>query len=417
MVFSFPITYVQSRERTLYTDLLIVIQDIIDNHDKNKTSGAVLVDLGRVLPELLEAVLCDDMPAVCRRELTTCLGAVVQTGRGKNPLTANVTKFKDLLMSDDYNTTNAVVLSNQRYAHMPSSLAAFSGALDTCGDFATQCNMVQILLAAAKHGGLDPSVVAKGFGELRKSFLALVQDVDAKDAELMTRCQDLVTEYNISRGGNASVKCIMAKRITVGGGLCECPWVHFNGVNAISISMKFPGSPQGDPVDFYYDGCIRCVSMPSPTSIAFGVSERPWGFGRDDDYDCYDDQWVVMDFTAPKFANVQEALLRASRTNEVLSEVTAKMYPVSHRPTASKESRGVQIGNLSQQPPPRLGTLTSSHAYAVCPTSKTYSTCARVRAAPAPPSNYDSAFTQDGCYLTILVAKATKMESSRSSKA
>ena len=83
------------------------------------------------------------------------------------------------------------------------------------------------------------------------------------------------------------------------------PWVHFNGVNAISISMNFPGSSQPTPVDFFYDDCIRCVSMPSPTSLAFGVGDKPRGFGADDDYDLDDDQWVIMDFSQQKFANVK----------------------------------------------------------------------------------------------------------------
>lgn len=97
----------------------------------------------------------------------------------------------------------------------------------------------------------------------------------------------------------------MARRITVGGVLCDSPWVHFNGSNAISVSMKFPGSSHPTPVDFFYGDCIRCVSMPSDTSLAFGICDKPRGFGADDFYDLHDDRWVVMDFTAQKFANVQ----------------------------------------------------------------------------------------------------------------
>lgn len=97
----------------------------------------------------------------------------------------------------------------------------------------------------------------------------------------------------------------MAKRITVGGALCEIPWVHFNGSNAISVSMKFPGSSHPTPVDFFYGDCIRCASMPSDTSLAFGICDKPRGFGADDVYDLHDDHWVVMDFSAQKFANVQ----------------------------------------------------------------------------------------------------------------
>jgi hypothetical protein len=109
---------------------------------------------------------------VCRRELTNTIGAVVDSK--SNNLTANIITFRDLLMSDDYNTTNATVLGNKRYADMPSSLGAFCGVLDTCGDFATQINAVQILHAAGKLGGLDPARVAKAFGEVKKTFLALV---------------------------------------------------------------------------------------------------------------------------------------------------------------------------------------------------------------------------------------------------
>jgi hypothetical protein len=101
------------------------------------------------------------------------------------------------------------------------------------------------------------------------------------------------------------VRCISAQRVTVGGVLCESPWVHFNGTNAISVSMKFPGSTAATPVDFFYDDCIRCASMPSKTSLAFGVGVKPRGFGAEDDCDLDDDQWVVMDFSAQKFANVQ----------------------------------------------------------------------------------------------------------------
>lgn len=189
----------QVLERDLYVDLLTAIQDILFAHDK--TAGETLTSWGRLLPELLDAVVCDDMPAVCRRELTNCIGAVVDS-RSKQ-VTANITKFKDLLMSDDYNSTNAVVLGNKRYVDMPSTLAAFSGVLDTCGDFATQINAVQILHAAGKVGGLNPSLVAKGFGDVKKTFLALVQTSDVNDDDFLTKIQDLVTEYNISRGGNA----------------------------------------------------------------------------------------------------------------------------------------------------------------------------------------------------------------------
>ena len=181
-------------------DLLTAIQDILFAHDK--TAKKVLTEWGVLLPELLEAVLCEDMPGVCRRELTNCLGAVVET-RGKT-LTDNIKKFKELLMSDDYKTTNKAVLGNTRFDDMPSSLAAFCGVLDTCGDFATQINALHILHAAGKAGELDPSIVAKAFGgDVKKTFLDLVKNGDESDDDFLPKMQNLVTEYNLSRGGNA----------------------------------------------------------------------------------------------------------------------------------------------------------------------------------------------------------------------
>lgn len=180
-------------------ELLTVIQDIILVHDR--TARAAVTEWGCLLPELLDAVLCEVMPAMCRRELTTTIGVVTNSRGGK--LTANITKFKDLLLSDDFNTTNPAVLANKRFAEMPSSLAAFAGVFDTCGDFATQCNAVQILHAAGKLGGLDSSLVAKGFGDVRKEFIALIQKSDDTDEDYMDKTQVFVTDYNVSRGGNA----------------------------------------------------------------------------------------------------------------------------------------------------------------------------------------------------------------------
>ena len=107
--------------------LLSAIQDIMWVH--TEASSAVLSDWGRLLPELLEAVLCEDTLALCRRELTTTIGALTNT-RGE-ALRANITTFTNLLMTNDVNTTNSTVLKNDNYSGMPSTLAAFSGVLDT----------------------------------------------------------------------------------------------------------------------------------------------------------------------------------------------------------------------------------------------------------------------------------------------
>jgi hypothetical protein len=101
------------------------------------------------------------------------------------------------------------------------------------------------------------------------------------------------------------VRCIKARRITVGGDPCKVRWVHFNGDNAISISMTFDDAPDPSPVDFFYDDCIRCTSMPSRTSIAFGVGARPRGLSPRDLCDLDDDTWVVMDFSPQRFPAVQ----------------------------------------------------------------------------------------------------------------
>jgi len=192
----------QTLERKLYMDLLSTMQDILWVH--TEASSTVLSDWGRLLPELLEAVLCEDMPAACRRELTTTIGALTNT-RGK-ALPANIVKFTELLMTNDFNTTNSTVLENNRYNGMPSSLAAFSGVLDTCGDFATQCNAVQILHAAGQLGGLDPKLTAKGFGDVKHLFLNLVRDTEDADEDMLDKTNELVTEYNISRGSKA--RCV-----------------------------------------------------------------------------------------------------------------------------------------------------------------------------------------------------------------
>jgi len=189
----------QALERKLYMGLLSAIQDIMWVH--TEASSAVLSNWGRLLPELLEAVLCEDMPAACRRELTTTIGALTNT-RGK-ALPANIVKFTELLMTNDFNTTNSTVLENNRYNDMPLSLAAFSGVLDTCGDFATQCNAVQILHAAGQLGGLNPELTAKGFGDVKHLFLELVRDTEEADEDMLDKTDELVTEYNISRGSQA----------------------------------------------------------------------------------------------------------------------------------------------------------------------------------------------------------------------
>jgi hypothetical protein len=166
-----------------------------------EASSAVLSDWGRLLPELLEAVLCEDMPAACRRELTTTIGALTNT-RGK-ALLANITEFTNLLMTNDFHTTNSTVLENENYNAMPSTLAAFSGVLDTRGDFATQCNAVQILHAAGKLGGLDSKLTAEAFGDVKHLFLELILDTDELDNDMLDKTNALVIAYNISRGGRA----------------------------------------------------------------------------------------------------------------------------------------------------------------------------------------------------------------------
>ena len=166
------------------------------------------------------------------------------------------------------------------------------------------------------------------------------------------------------------VRCILAKRITIGGVVCDTiPWVHFNGLNAISVSWRFPGSSDPTPVDFDYQGCIRCASMPTATSIAFGVSAKPQGFGVNDKCDMRDDQWVVMEFGQQKFAAVQEVLIRASHSHDALKAIAANMRP-ANQPAASKESRGVPVGDAMQQPMylgPRLNIARSGHPSAGCP--------------------------------------------------
>jgi hypothetical protein len=117
----------QSPERKLFTGLLCVMQDIICVH--TEASSAVLSDWGRLLPELLKAVLREGMPALCLCELTTTIGVLTNT-RGE-ALRANITTFTNLLMTNDVNTTNSTVLKNDNYSGMPSTLAAFSGVLDT----------------------------------------------------------------------------------------------------------------------------------------------------------------------------------------------------------------------------------------------------------------------------------------------
>ena len=180
-------------------DLLSTMQDILWVH--TEASSTVLSDWGRLLPELLEAVLCEDMPAACRRELTTTIGALTNT-RGK-ALPANIVKFTELLMTNDFNTTNSTVLENNRYNDMPLSLAAFSGVLDTRGDFATQCNAAQILHAAGKLGGLDSKLTAEAFGDVKHLFLELILDTDELDNDMLDKTNALVIAYNISRGGRA----------------------------------------------------------------------------------------------------------------------------------------------------------------------------------------------------------------------
>ena len=165
------------------------------------TAGAFIDEWGCLLPELLDAVLCEYMPAVCRRELTITVGIVVSP-RG-NTLTNNVIKMKNHLMSDDFKTTNASILADKRYAKMPTSLAAFSGVFDTCGDFATQSNILQILHAAAKVGGLNPTLAGKAFGDVSKEFEALVENVDELHENFMEKINAFVTDYNISRGSKA----------------------------------------------------------------------------------------------------------------------------------------------------------------------------------------------------------------------
>ena len=169
--------------------LLSAIQDIMWVH--TEASSAVLSDWGRLLPELLEAVLCEDTLALCRRELTTTIGALTNT-RGK-ALLANITEFTNLLMTNDFHTTNSTVLENENYNDMPSSLAAFSGVLDTCGDFATQCNAVQILHAAGQLGGLNPKLTAEAFGDFKHLFLELILDTDDADNDMLDKTNELVT--------------------------------------------------------------------------------------------------------------------------------------------------------------------------------------------------------------------------------
>ena len=99
--------------------------------------------------------------------------------------------------------------------------------------------------------------------------------------------------------------CIEANRITVGGDPCEDRWVRFEGDDAISISMTFVDAPDPSLVYFCHDDCIRCFSMPSRTSIAFGVAARPRGLGPLDFCDLDDDTWVVMEFSGQIFPAVQ----------------------------------------------------------------------------------------------------------------
>jgi hypothetical protein len=101
------------------------------------------------------------------------------------------------------------------------------------------------------------------------------------------------------------VRCIEASSITVGGEPCEERWVHFNGDNAISISMTFDDAPDLSPVYFCYDDCIRCFSMPSRTSIAFGAAARPRGLSPRDFCNLNDDTWVVMEFSPQTFPPIQ----------------------------------------------------------------------------------------------------------------
>ena len=176
------------------------MQDIAGAHDAS--AAPFLKQWGNLLPELLAAVLCEDLPAVCRRDTTNAIVSVTNPRGGATP--DNAAAFTSLLASDDFTSNNDAVQKSKRLENMPSTLAAFCGVLDTCGDFVTQVNTALILHAAARYGGLDTAVVARAFGSVKKEFVALVDAHDEQRAEdLRFNMNDFMTEYNISLGSRA----------------------------------------------------------------------------------------------------------------------------------------------------------------------------------------------------------------------
>ena len=216
----------------------VTVRDLIESHD---AKGNPFVDkLGaRLLPELLDAALCPDMPSGRRRELLDVVAAlVIDTRRGAKC----AVELVELLKTDGHAPPPAAD-SVEELAHLHDSLAALISILYTSRDLACQERVAAVVPILVAKGGLDEGGgVGAVFESVEKGrFARLVQKARRDESrEAFARdVRSFVRAFNDAKGHEATgvtmVTC--SGRVRVGRSGVECAACAFNGADGVCLAL------------------------------------------------------------------------------------------------------------------------------------------------------------------------------------
>ena len=328
----------------------VTVRDLIESHD---AKGNPFVDkLGaRLLPELLDAALCPDMPSGRRRELLDVVAAlVIDTRRGAKC----AVELVELLKTDGHAPPPAAD-SVEELAHLHDSLAAFISILYTSRDLACQERVAAVVPILVAKGGLDEGGgVGAVFESVEKGrFARLVQKARRDESrEAFARdVRSFVRAFNDAKGHEATgvtmVTC--SGRVRVGRSGVECAACAFNGADGVCLALPLSDDPNDEkPVTFAYDTCVRVAKL-ADNVLEMGVRAPPVGWEHSFyPLDVRDDRWIKIEFSPEDVPGVKRALAAAAASHPSVFKGDTRAA-LRSGPACSKDS-GFAISDAGKSP-------------------------------------------------------------------
>ena len=328
----------------------VTVRDLIESHD---AKGNPFVDkLGaRLLPELLDAALCPDMPSGRRRELLDVVAAlVIDTRRGAKC----AVELVELLKTDGHAPPPAAD-SVEELAHLHDSLAAFISILYTSRDLACQERVAAVVPILVAKGGLDEGGgVGAVFESVEKGrFARLVQKARRDESrEAFARdVRSFVRAFNDAKGHEATgvtmVTC--SGRVRVGRSGVECAACAFNGADGVCLALPLSDDPNDEkPVTFAYDTCVRVAKL-ADNVLEMGVRAPPVGWEHSFyPLDVRDDRWIKIEFSPEDVPGVKRALAAAATSHPSVFKGDTRAA-LRSGPACSKDS-GFAISDAGKSP-------------------------------------------------------------------